>query len=332
MPELSRIQESAIASIMSSACPAPIEVLPVDISGFRHGNTGIDYVHRFTSGRPGPHVVVNALTHGNEFCGVTALLWLFKHAVRPRHGTLTLSFANVAAYERFDREHPLDSRFIDRDFNRVWSQDVLAGDDRSAEARRARELLPVYAAADALLDIHSTTYAVRPMLVYAALDKARRLAADLRAPTTHIVSPGAKHAGGLLIEYGNFGDADAPNTALVVECGQHFARSSGEVAIQATLRFLDRFGMLERDFAEAWIAPVPDVKPDIYEISEVRVCKGASACFVRQLEGFEEFAVGELIGHDGEDEIRAPYDRCAVIMPKFQLVVGREMVTLARRL
>lgn len=38
----------------------------------REGNTGVDYVHRFDSGVPGPHVLFNALTHGNEFCGMVA--------------------------------------------------------------------------------------------------------------------------------------------------------------------------------------------------------------------------------------------------------------------
>ena len=32
---------------------APLEVLPRDLSAYRAGNTGIDYVHRFESGRPG---------------------------------------------------------------------------------------------------------------------------------------------------------------------------------------------------------------------------------------------------------------------------------------
>ncbi|MEO7127387.1 MAG: succinylglutamate desuccinylase, partial [Rhodoferax sp.] len=39
------------------------EVLPRDLSAYRRGNVGIDYVHRFESGKPGPHVLVNALTH-----------------------------------------------------------------------------------------------------------------------------------------------------------------------------------------------------------------------------------------------------------------------------
>ena len=47
--------------------PEPdFELLPRDLTPYRAGNTGIPYVHRFESGRPGPHVLINSLTH--EFC------------------------------------------------------------------------------------------------------------------------------------------------------------------------------------------------------------------------------------------------------------------------
>ena len=77
--------------------PPAFEVLPRDLSAYRQGNVGIDYVHRFDSGQPGPHVLINALTHGNELCGMVAATHLLDTGVRPRCGTLTISFANVAA-------------------------------------------------------------------------------------------------------------------------------------------------------------------------------------------------------------------------------------------
>ena len=305
--------------------------MPRDISGLKKGNVGVDFVHRFDSGRPGPKVHVNALTHGNEFCGMTALTWLIEQGVRPTRGTLTLSFANVAAYASFDPQRPLDSRFIDRDFNRVWRDEILESDDQSVEVRRARELQPVLTAADALLDMHSTTFTVSPMLVYQLLAKSERLAAAMREPLVHIVSHGGKHDGGILIEFGKFGDPARPEAAILVECGQHFAKSSGRVAINTMLRFLRHYDVVDRDFVAAHLEPPLAGAPKIYEISQVLSCKRDGAYFARALEGFEEFAAGDLIGHDGEVEIRAPYDRCAVIMPKVFLVPGREMVTLAQR-
>src|SRR5690606_18073998 len=94
----------------------PIEITPKDISAYRTGNRGVDYVHTLESGRPGPHVIVNALTHGNEFCGMVAVTHLLEQGIRPLRGKLTLVFANVDAYHRFDPASPFDSRFVDRDF------------------------------------------------------------------------------------------------------------------------------------------------------------------------------------------------------------------------
>ena len=37
-----------------------------------------------------------------------------------------------------------------------------------------------------------------------------------------------------------------------------------------------------------------------------------------------------VVAYDGEEEIRAPFDRCVLIMPKRELIKGREMVTLSR--
>jgi predicted deacylase len=80
----------------------PIEVEFPDISAHAAGNTGIAYVHTFDSGKPGPHVMINALTHGNEVCGAIAVDALLRGGLRPRRGKLTLAFANVGAYARID--------------------------------------------------------------------------------------------------------------------------------------------------------------------------------------------------------------------------------------
>ena len=98
----------------------PVDIDAPDITAYRDGNTGIPYMTTLDSGRPGPHVMVNALTHGNELCGAYAVKFLFENEVYPLRGKLTLGFANVAAFERFDRDNPTTSRYVDEDFNRLW--------------------------------------------------------------------------------------------------------------------------------------------------------------------------------------------------------------------
>ena len=50
---------------VASAVPA-IEVRPPDLGRWAAGNTGIPYAWRFEAVRPGPTVLLQALTHGNE--------------------------------------------------------------------------------------------------------------------------------------------------------------------------------------------------------------------------------------------------------------------------
>ena len=175
-----------------------LEVLPRDLSPYRQGNVGIDYVHRFESGRPGPHVLVNALTHGNEFCGMVAATHLLDTGVRPAIGTLTVSFANVAAYETFDPAQPFDSRQLVHNLNRIWSAEWLDGGEDSPELRRARALRPVVAAADHILDIHSTSQDVEPFWVYPAFERNAQAALAIGRPAGapgHAQRPGLGHAG-----------------------------------------------------------------------------------------------------------------------------------------
>ena len=141
----------------------PIEVAFPDLTRWAAGNAGIPYVWTFISEPNGPHVLLQALTHGNEVCGAIALDWLLATGFRPARGTLTVCFANVAAYLAFDRADPFASRCVDEDFNRLWTAAVLEGPRKTADLARARELRPVYDRAEYLLDLHSMTDSCPPL-------------------------------------------------------------------------------------------------------------------------------------------------------------------------
>ena len=42
-----------------------VELEAPDIEPYRKSNVGVDFVTTFDSGKPGPHVMMNAVTHGN---------------------------------------------------------------------------------------------------------------------------------------------------------------------------------------------------------------------------------------------------------------------------
>ena len=310
---------------MSQPLPA-LEVLPRDLSAYRQGNVGVDYVHRFESGVPGPHVLINALTHGNEFCGMVAACHLLDTGVRPARGTLTVSFANVAAYESFDPARPFDSRQITHNFNRIWSEEWLDGAQDSVELRRARAMRPVVAAADHILDIHSTSQDVVPFWVYPDFARNAQVASALAAPAVHLVMPKGLGSGTPVIQHGRHGQAGSKaGAALVAECGQHFKQSSADLAIEVTLDFLGHFGLIQRP-------KCPIVAPRRFELLSTHVVANADFRFTRPVIGFESFAKGELIAMDGDTPIHAPCDDCTLFMPTREPIVGREGVYLTRPL
>ena len=284
------------------------------------------YVHRFHSGQPGPHVLVNALTHGNEFCGMAAACHLLDAGVRPLRGTLTISFANVAAYESFDTSKPFDSRQLVHNLNRIWSDAWLGGAEHSPELARARELRPVVAAADHILDIHSTSQPVQPFWVYP--DRPRNAAAALAIgePAVHLVMPQGLGSGTPLIQHGRHGTADFDGVGLVAECGQHFQQASADRAIRVARRFLAHFGLIA---PEPW---PPAETAQRYQLLQTVVIQTPAFRFTRPLIGFETFGPGELIATDGPTQIHAPADGCTVLMPARTAIVGREGVYLARAL
>lgn len=303
---------------------APLEVLPRDLSAYRQGNTGIDYVHRFESGKPGPHVLVNALTHGNEICGMVAATHLLDTGVRPKIGTLTVSFANIEAYDAFDIDNPYENRQLVHNLNRIWSPQWLDGDEQSPELRRARELRPVLDAADYVLDIHSTRAPVQPFWVYPEMDRNTALAAAVGAPAVQLVMPAGRFPGTGVPNYGRHGDpASDSGGALVVECGQHFAQSAALLATDVTLRFLAHLGLID---APANSAPAAPAQP--FRLLEVHMVKSEDFTFTRPLLGFEVFNKGELIAINAGEEIRSPCDNCTIFMPTRMPIVGREAVYL----
>ncbi len=309
-----------------------IELTPPDIEPYRAGNTGVDYVTTFNGGGSGPHVLVTALTHGNEICGAIALDRLFRAGLRPRRGRLTLAFDNVAAYRSFDRRYPVASRFVDEDFNRLWDEATLDGQRQSTELARARALRPFVDAADFLLDIHSMQYATAPLMLAGTLDRSVALARRVGIP--ELIMCDAGHAAGKRMrDYGAFGDPVSTRTALLIEAGQHWQNRAAEVATDVMLRFLIALGTLTRDDGASIAGPDFDARPHqrVIEVTEAVTIAGDNFEFVDDFRGLEVLSPkGTLIGHDNGREVRTPYDDCVLIMPSRRLARGHTAVRLGR--
>jgi predicted deacylase len=309
----------------------PIELSPPDIASYRTGNTGVDYVHVLDSGKPGPNVMVQALTHGNEFCGAIALDYVFKKSIKPAKGKLTLAFANVAAYGRFDFNDPDRSRYIDEDYNRVWGDDALRGPRDSAELRRARELRPFVDAADFLLDLHSMHEPCRPIMVCARSDKSAAFSRRIGVPADLLIDTG--HPAGLrMIERGAFNDPASPKTAVLIECGQHWEKSAAEVAIDTTFRFLAASGAVDESVCRTHTRLTPPAEQRLIRVTEPVVAHSMDFRFPYMFKGLEVVPkAGTVVATDRDRVWKTPYDNCVMVMPSLaHLKPGTTVLRLGR--
>ncbi len=309
--------------------------MPPDLGVLRQGTDGIDYVTRVESGVAGPHVLINALCHGNEICGAIAVERLVRLGLRPQRGRLTLVLANVAAYQRFDPHRPFASRYVEQDFNRLWSEALLDGDGTSVELRRARELRPIYRQADALLDLHSMTNPCEALALCGCTRRARALALALGFPGWVVGDPG--HAAGRrLIDYGAFGVPDreagagAP-VALLVECGQHGQAAAAEVAFAMCLRFLAHFGMIAPAMAIELMPPVAVAPQRVVDVTDVITASGDNFVLAADYNGLEVVPrAGTIIGFDQGWPVRTPHNDCVLVMPARRARRGQTVVRFGR--
>jgi predicted deacylase len=313
-----------------SALPAN-PLLPIPITQYREGNTGIPYAHILDSGKPGPQTAITALIHGNEVCGAHALDLLFREKFKPARGRLTLVFCNVAAYTRFDPNEPTASRFLDEDMNRVWGANALDSSRRSIELDRAREIEPLLADIDLLLDLHSMQQPSPPLMLAGPLQKGREFAAKVGVPATVVADQGHK-AGLRMRDYGGFGDPSSPKNALLVECGQHWEQSSKTVAIETMFRFLHVAGQAtDADLARHNLAPRPATAQQFVEVTDAVTIATEQFSFAAAYTGLESIPhAGTVIAHDGPTPITTPYDDCVLIMPTKRLKPGQTAVRLGR--
>lgn len=295
-----------------------------DLSPWRAGNTGIPGFTTATAPEPGPAVLLLALMHGNEIAGAIALDRLLRAGLIPRRGRLTLGFANLAAFDRFDPAHPTASRFIDEDLNRVWDPALLDGPRNSAELARARQIRPAIEAADIVLDLHSMLWPSDPLILCGTTAKGRALAAALGTPELVVADQGHQ-TGPRLIDYPRFADPSLPAAACLVEAGQHWQPDTVEIMASAIDALLRHAGMSGGE------APTPGRSPRCAEVTMAVTAATASFAFVRPYRGGDVIPRrNTLIALDGETEIRTPHNDCLLVMPSLRASRGHTAVRLAR--
>jgi len=294
-----------------------------DLSPWLHGNA-LPGVWSFDAQAPGPHVCIVALTHGNEIAGAVALDRLLRAGVRPLSGRLSLVFANLDAFLRFDPDDPTASRFLEEDLNRLWDYAELEGPRRSCELRRARALRPVLDTADVVLDLHSMLWPADPLFLVGGVAESLDLALRLGEPPL-VVADAGHEAGRRMIDYGHFGVPRSGRRGLLLEAGWHWEEATAQRMERVALRLLARTGLLP--------ASAPAQEPAASRIAHVTrtvTARSRRFRFTRPWRGGEVVPrAGTLLALDGEQEVRTPHDDCLLVMPNLLPQQGQTALRLA---
>ena len=313
----------------------PVELVNPDISPYKKTNTGIDYVITLDSGLSGPHVFISSIVHGNEPCGALAIDWFLKKDYRPLSGKLTLGFMNIEAYLAFDPLNPNRTRWVEEDFNRLWAEGVLEDPKRkrTSEFLRANEVKNIVSQVDYLLDIHSMQKPCVPLMMAGMLNKGIDFARDVGMQMP-IISDSGHNEGMRMRDYFGFSNKESQKNALLVECGQHWAKSSEIVAIETMIRFLRTTSIMDENFADDFIYKnkVLNFQNDVYKVGKIITIKSENFKFDQDWQGFETLKKGVLIGKDDNEEVYAPYEETILIMPSKRLFPGKTAVRLAYKL
>jgi hypothetical protein len=319
--------------VSGAACLAhPVQLAAPDL-GHWAGRAGAPaWAHERDSGQAGPELLLTALVHGNEYSGALALDAFLRSGLSPRCGRITAVFCNMAAFARFDPDRPDASRYVDEDFNRVWSARRLDGPDSSIELQRAREIRPLVQRATHLLDLHSMHEPCEPLLVTGMLPRNVAFAQSLGAASQVIIDAG--HADGVRMrDYGPFADPAGRRIALLLEAGQHWEHASLAAARNVLMRFLLAAGVVERgDLPDGWLL-ADAVPPPPVHVTQRVVAQTADFAFVQDFHGGETIQrAGTVIARDAGEPVCTPYDDCVLVMPSVrQLRPGVTTVRLGRR-
>jgi predicted deacylase len=308
--------------------PFEVRLAAPDVSRWVEGNTGVSGFTTRTARRPGPHVLVLALAHGNEIAGAIALDRLLSADLAPTRGRLTFGFVNLAAFQRFDPRQPTFSRFIDEDINRVWDAPTLDGPRCSVELERARAIRPMIDSADVVLDLHSMLWPSDPLMLCGSTAKGRMLAAGIGTPELVVADHG--HASGRrLLDYSRFATPDTPFVANLVEAGQHWQPATVDTMLASIAGLLRHFGMAPA--MHPALPPVPRKRQRFAEVTMAVAATTSGFAFVQSWRGGDVIPRrNTLIALDGTAEIRTPCDDCLLVMPSLRPSRGHTAVRLAR--
>lgn len=235
----------------------------------------------------GPNLCIFVGVHGDEVCGIIAAEHVLSdlHLI---HGSVTFIVGNPLAVER-------GVRFTEMNLNRAFRSDdqLTLAEKNTYEYKRSRELIPWLAAADALLDIHSSASKTSKEFIICephSYPVARYLPASIISSGWDTLEPGGTDY--YMNSLGKVG--------ITFESGYHTDQKSIERAEDAMRSFLKQYKLID--------GQVEMREQKIINVHYVYHTVSDDFRLVKEFSDFEAVSSGQLIAHDGTLPVYARFD------------------------
>ena len=234
--------------------------------------------------KEGPVSVIIAGVHGDEKCGVIALGKLLP-GLRIERGRVWFGYGNIGAIKA-------NKRFVSCNLNRMFkNSNLFSGEEKkSYEYKRAQFIKKYLDCADALLDVHASfTPNSKPFVI--CEKNAKEIVKYL--PVSLVVSGFDKVEPGSTDGYMN----DIGKIGICMECGYLGDVKAVKMARRGILSFLQARGHLKKK-----VKPRKQTHVCVYYLYKTKTNKFTLA---KAFKDFEKIAKGQIIGIDGNKEVRA---------------------------
>lgn len=278
----------------------------------------------FKSSQPGPTAGLLCMTHGNERAGLQCISRLLSTLQNLTRGRVIVTCNNILATEQ-------NKRFLEEDMNRVFSPQRRIAD--SLEARRVRELLPVFDQMDIAIDLHSVITTPNPpsfTVIPGGTDSQIQLARQIDVPY-HVLYPRYVNGTGSTSDY----FVEKGKACLTLEAGFEPEIDIEKLTLNVR-RYLKYAGVLDAEI------PPPQQDGVFLELSQMEYVKNPASfqyasTFKRR--AFRPIQKDELIATDedgyeyrSQDDSYLLFSRPADSYKSLTLPVSEPFIYLLRKI
>lgn len=255
---------------------------------------------------PGKTIAIFAGIHGNEKVGVHVIEKLYKELV-VKSGTVFLVYANPPAIEA-------DQRFIQKNINRLFSQDSVESEDDVYEDIRARELMKLLDGCNAVLDIHSYNSETGGQFAFCepnGYDIIQKMDFPIVVSRN---KPDPKLHSTTVMGYMN-----KRGIGICLECGtSNRAEQFVDLAVKSSYQFLQYFGNIDM------VVPYDNVSQQFIKNDRMLYKKNDVFRFVKDFKDFESLPANEPFAFDGNEPLIAGKNEC-IFFPRPNVPAGGEV-------